>query len=83
MHFIFRRIPGTPWSIFSPSLLSIYSRSYIILFLVHMCALYIVSLNGLFLEQYPAIFSSIFGLSSTKALTRVLFLVQYKLFLVH
>jgi len=31
------------------------------------------SLNGLFLEQYPAIFSSTFGLSSTKALTRFYF----------
>jgi len=27
------------------------------------------SLNDVFLEQYPAIFSSTFGLSSTKALT--------------
>jgi hypothetical protein len=71
--FIFRRIPGTPGSIFSPSLVSIYSRSYIILFLDAICMRIYKSLNGLFLEQYPAIFSSIFGLSSTKALTRVYF----------
>ena len=71
--FYFQKDTRSPGPIFSPSLVSIYSRSYIILFLVHMCALYIVSLNGLFLEQYPAIFSSIFGLSSTKALTRVYF----------
>ena len=67
--FYFQKDTRSPGPIFSPSLVSIYSRSYMILFLVHMRALYIVSLNDVFLEQQPAIFSSTFGLSSTKALT--------------
>ena len=71
--FYFQKGTRPPGSIFSPSLVSIYSRSYMILFLVHMRALYIVSLNDVFLEQYPAIFSSTFGLSSTKALSRFYF----------